>query len=238
MIEEINLRLSDSEELVKDLESKKQILGMDAYDLLDQLGIIAEKIESGIHPLFDLEELIERKKREIADYDRYHRIFIDIQKFRQSGDIKSAEDLERKQDAEFREFRFVYRALVPLLNQACELRLNLLREKRRLMNLQYNLMRKFLSWQVDLFQEMLETSHCDPTQCQVYTDHLNTWKSIPEFVFSNWKQGISLSCQVAILEEDVEELSDQVDDVLPKASDFINQIHVLLQQQFIKGFPS
>ncbi len=231
MVENINTRLTDIEELIKDLEDKKQIVGMDLYDLFDQLGLIAEKSESIIHPLVDLEEDIDKRKQSVPDYKKYHRIFIDIQKLRHMGDIKAAEELQAGQDSNFREFRLVYRALIPILDQARELRLALLKESRRLINIQYNLMRKFLYWQTNETFVFVENNSGDANQYQEYLKVLKPWKNIPEFKMSTWKQGTPVTRQIAMIEGDINTLSEQVDDSLPTASEFINKITHLIQKE-------
>jgi hypothetical protein len=234
VVDDINRRLEDTEELIKDLESKKLIVGMESFDLLDLLGMVAEKTETAIHPLIELEDEIERRKKSVADYSKYHRTFIEVQKLRQVGDIKAAEEMEGAQGGEYREFRLVYRSMVPLLNQARELRLDLLREKRRLLNLQYNMMRKFLLWQVSEVIEYVENSPGDSSQYQQYLEGLKPWKQIPEFRLAVWKPGAPVANQVSLLESDLVKLIDQVDNALPTASEFINKIFDLLFNEINK----
>jgi len=231
VIQEINNRLSDTEELIKDLEAKSLIVGMESYDLLDQLGAIAEKAEAAIHPLIDLEEGIDRQKNSVIDYYKHHRTFIEVQKLRQVGDIKSAEEMENNQGADYREFRLVYRAMVPLLNQARELRLTLLREKRRLLNLQYNMMRKFLFWQVNETIEYIENAPGDHSQFDQYLQGLKPWQQVPDYQLAILKPGTPVARQISLLESDINTLMEQVDDALPTASEFINKIADLLNRE-------
>lgn len=228
VIDDINNRLSDTEELIKDLEDKKLIVGMESYDLLDQLSVIAEKTEAAIHPLIELEEEIERRKTSVVDYPVHHRTFIEIQKLRQVGDIKSAEEIENVQGSDYREFRLIYRAMVPLLNQARELRLNLLREKRRLLNLQFNMMRKFLYWQVSVVFDLVNDSSCDSAKFDQYLEGLKPWQQLAEYRLSVWKQGTSVAKQISLLEEDIARIGDQVDEALPTASEYITKIYEFL----------
>lgn len=231
VIQEINNRLTDTEELIKDLEAKSLIVGMESYDLLDQLGTIAEKAEASIHPLIALEEEIDRQKNNVVDYYKHHRTFIEVQKLRQVGDIKSAEEMENNQGADYREFRLVYRAMVPLLNQARELRLTLLREKRRLLNLQYNMMRKFLLWQVKDIVDFIESSPGDQAKYDQYIQGLKPWRQVPEYQLAVLKPGTPVARQVSLLETDIAKLMEQVDDALPTASEFINKIGDLLNRE-------
>lgn len=230
VIDEINFRLSDAELLIKDLESKGSIVGMESYDLLDQLCAIAEKVETTIHPLLEMEEEIEHKKNSIDNYHKYLKTTIAIHKMRQMGDIQSAEKIENNQGSDYRKFRLVYRSITPMLNQARVLRLTLLKEKRRLLNLQYNLMRRFLRWQVEEVIALIQSGSCDPSQSEQYLLTLKPWSMISEFPLSILKKEISSTEQIAVLETDIDKLLDQVDDALPTTSELINKIHLLLDK--------
>lgn len=231
LVDDINERLMDTEFLIKDLEEKGLIVGMESYDLFDKLGTIANKTESSIHPLIELEEQIVKNKKSVPDFNKHYQTFHEIQKLRQTGDLHAAEDMEKKQGGTFREFRLLYRTLVPLYNQARELRISLLREKRRLLCLQHQMMRRFLSWQVSEIRDMIEESDCDCSQFDQYMQGLKPWENMPEFSMTPGKQGIPVGRQIAILEDDIQKLSDQVDDALPSASEFIDKIRGILQSE-------
>ena len=231
MVESINSRLCDTDKLIKELESKNHIIGKDLHSLFDQLVNIAEKSDSIIQPLIQLERDIDKSKKLIPNYKKFHRIYIEIQKSRDFGDVKSADDLEKNQDSNYHKFHQLYGSLVPLINKARELRYELLNEKRKLWSIQYNLMRESLYWQTREIFEIVENNFDDASQFKEYLKILKPWNNISEFKFATCKQGAPVTRQIAMLEDDINTLTEQVDEALPTASDFINKIAHLIKKE-------
>jgi hypothetical protein len=231
MVESINSRLCDTDKLIKELESKNHIIGKDIHSLFDQLVNIAEKSDSIIQPLIQLEKDIDKNKQLIPNYKKFHRIYIEIQKSRDFGDVKSADELEKNQDSNYHKFHQLYGSLVPLINKARELRYELLNEKRKLLSIQYNLMRESLYLQTREIFEIVENNFDDASQFKEYLKILKPWNNISEFKFATCKQGAPVTRQIAILEDDINTLTEQVDDALPTASDFINKIAHLIEKE-------
>ncbi len=233
MVEAINSRLCDIEELIKDLEIKKHLIGIDLPDLFDQLVTIADKSDSIIQPLVALEKDIEKQKRISPNYQKYHRVFIDIQQLRDLGDNKAADELEASQDSNFHKFQQEYSALIPLIDKARELRFDLLTEKRKLLRIHYNLMRASLNWQTNEVLGMIENHFGEESQYKEYRKLLKPWENIAEFNFTTWKEDTSITRQITMLEDDINTLYEEVDYSLPTASEFINKIAHLIQKEIV-----
>jgi hypothetical protein len=234
VIENINNRLTSIEQLIKDLEEKGEIVGLESFDLLDQLMNVAEKTESIIHPLLELENDIETQKKQVPNFKQYYQAHIEIVTNRQQGYLSEAEELEQKQDKGYREFRLVYRSILPLLHQTRELRCGLLKEERRLLNLQYTVMGIFLGWQVQQVMDLVNSSPGDTSMYNEFLQGLNPWKKVPAFKLITCKNGTPITKQIQVLETDIQKLSDQIDDTLPTASEFINRIYELLKREILR----